>query len=169
MIYQPLILRQLDRMNIATQDCDDILQETLKSVHQSLSGFAHNGRVGAFRRWLYSIVQQRASQYRQKLNKSQFLGQGHLLEEQIDDTNDLEAAWDQEHDRFVIQRLLTMIEPEFTKTTWLAFELQTGQELSPAQVAGELGMSINAVMIAKSRVLRRLRQLGRQLVDFGDE
>lgn len=168
-IYRPLIERQLVRMKIAAQDVDDILQETCKTVHQSLHRFTHNGRVGAFRCWLYSIVHQRASQYRRALNKQQGLGQGPMVADPIDDANDLEAAWDVEHDRYVVQRLLTMIQPEFTKTTWLAFDMQSNQGQSPAQVAESLGISVNAVMIAKSRVLRRLRQLGRQLVDFGKE
>ena len=35
----------------------------------------------------------------------------------------------------------------------------------PADVARELGLSVNAVLIAKSRVLQRLREEGRGLVD----
>jgi hypothetical protein len=36
---------------------------------------------------------------------------------------------------------------------------------SPAQVAQELGLSLNAVLIAKSRVLRTLSQEARGLID----
>jgi DNA-directed RNA polymerase specialized sigma24 family protein len=38
-------------------------------------------------------------------------------------------------------------------------------EAAPAEVAAELGISVNAALIAKSRVLRRLREEIRGLVE----
>jgi RNA polymerase sigma-70 factor (ECF subfamily) len=47
---------------------------------------------------------------------------------------------------------------EFQPATWQAFWSLTVEGKSGAEVAADLGMSIDAVYAAKSRVLRRLRQ-----------
>ncbi len=47
---------------------------------------------------------------------------------------------------------------EFEPTTWKACWECVMNDRSAADVAAELGITINAVYIAKCRVLRRLRQ-----------
>jgi len=49
--------------------------------------------------------------------------------------------------------------------TWRAFRRQVVDECSASSVADELGLTANAVLIAKSRVLRRLREEARGLTD----
>ena len=82
-----------------------------------------------------------------------------------DPESDLAEAWDREHDEFVARRLLFLMETEFSPVTWAAFRLQVIDSRPPAQVASELGLTINAVRIAKYRVLARLRKEGRGLID----
>ncbi len=60
---------------------------------------------------------------------------------------------------------MTLAEPEFEAKTWQAFRLQVFEEARPKLVAAQLGMTVNAVLIAKSRVLKRLRELSRGLID----
>jgi len=81
------------------------------------------------------------------------------MAEQLEDLHsDLSQLWNREHDRHVSRRLLELIKPEFKSTTWQAFERLTIDGVTPADVAKELGISRNAVFIAKSRVMRRFRQ-----------
>jgi RNA polymerase sigma-70 factor (ECF subfamily) len=58
-----------------------------------------------------------------------------------------------------------IITSEFRPATWQAFRRLVLDEAKPETVASELGLSINAVLIAKSRVLRRLRQEVQGLID----
>ena len=62
-----------------------------------------------------------------------------------------------DHDRHVVQKLLAVVQPDFTPTTWEAFRQFAQAGRPAAEVAGELGLSVNAVLQAKSRILRRLR------------
>jgi RNA polymerase sigma-70 factor (ECF subfamily) len=66
--------------------------------------------------------------------------------------------WDAEHNRWITTRLMEVLEPEFKVSTWQAFRRQVVDEAPPRTVAAELGVSLNAVLIAKSRVLRRMRR-----------
>jgi RNA polymerase sigma-70 factor (ECF subfamily) len=60
---------------------------------------------------------------------------------------------------------LALIRAEFKQTTWEAFIRVTVEGLPTAEVALALGVSVNAVHLAKSRILRRLREEFQDLVD----
>ena len=62
---------------------------------------------------------------------------------------------------------MALIRPQFESTTWQAFERTVLKEEKPAVVAAELGMSINAVLLAKCRVMNRLRREMRGWTDNG--
>jgi RNA polymerase sigma-70 factor (ECF subfamily) len=74
-------------------------------------------------------------------------------------------VWDEEHDRHVIHRLLELLQPHFEPATWQAFHRLVRDGARAADVAAELGTTVNAVLLAKSRVLRRLRQEAAGLTD----
>ena len=88
-----------------------------------------------------------------------------LLEQLADPDSGLSKAWEHEHDQHVTRKLLDLIRPRFEPTTWEAFR-RFALDGKPAEaVASELGLTVNAVFIAKSRVLSRLRQEGAGLID----
>ena len=58
----------------------------------------------------------------------------------------------------LVRRALVQLRGEFEPRTWQAFWATAVDELPSADVAGQLGMTANAVRMAKSRVLHRLRE-----------
>jgi RNA polymerase sigma factor (sigma-70 family) len=166
-LYAPLIRRWLRRHALPDADVDDLAQDVLAVVVRKLPSFEHNQRPGAFRSWLRAVMANclrdfwRARRARPvATGDSDFL---RLLDQLEDPASGLSRQWDEEHDRHVVQRLLEMIEPDFEPTTWQAFRRVVRDGARPAAVAAELGVSVNAVLLAKSRVLRRLRQEARGL------
>jgi len=168
-LYSPLIRGWLRRYDLAEPDADDLSQIVLTAVVANLPSFRHNGRIGAFRTWLRTIA---VNSIRQKFRTdrktagspggSAFLAS---LDELDDPDSGLSHVWDQAHDAHVLRTLLTWAEPEFEAKTWLAFHRQVFGEVRPKTVADELEMTVNAVLIAKSRILKRLRELSRGLID----
>jgi RNA polymerase sigma-70 factor (ECF subfamily) len=61
---------------------------------------------------------------------------------------------------------MTLIERDFQEVTWRAFRGVMLDGDTPAAVAARLGISVNAVLLAKSRILARLRQEGQGLLDL---
>jgi RNA polymerase sigma-70 factor (ECF subfamily) len=82
-----------------------------------------------------------------------------------DPKSSLGEAWDRDHDRHLLQRLLHLLEPDFEATTWRAFRGVVLEGKPADAVAADLGLSRNAVYVAKSRVLTRLRHEAAGLVD----
>ena len=60
---------------------------------------------------------------------------------------------------------MQLVKGDFEETTWAAFVAVTLAEKSPKTVAAELKISLNAVNLARHRVLSRLRQEARELTD----
>ena len=89
----------------------------------------------------------------------------HILDQLEDSESDLSRIWDDEHDRHVARRLMELIEPEFESITWSAFRSLVLEGKRTSEVAADLVITVNAVRIAKSRVLRRFRQEVDGLID----
>jgi RNA polymerase sigma-70 factor (ECF subfamily) len=168
-LYQPLIRRWVNPHVAQPADADDLVQEVLATMSDELPRFQHNQRAGAFRVWLRSITVHRLRRYwRAHRGKFQAINGDDVLEvlHQLEDPHSPQShAWDQEHDRHVMHMLLETIRLEFEYGTWRAFELQVHEGRSPVATARELETTVNAVLIAKSRVLKRLRQKARGLID----
>ena len=146
-------------------DVEDLVQEVLAQLIQELPGFRHNGRVGAFRTWLRALT---VNRLRAHWRQRSAVGRSELYDRlnELEDPNSLlSRSWDAEHDRHVARTILESIRLEFEPATWQAFEATTCDDRPTHEVAAELGLTPNAVMIAKSRVLKRLRQKTAGLID----
>ena len=60
---------------------------------------------------------------------------------------------------FLYHRALHFIRAEFNDRSWEAFWRVAVEGQNPAQVAEDLAMTRNAVYVAKSRILYRLREV----------
>ncbi len=170
-IYSPLLRRWIGRYEIPETDGDDIVQEVLIFVNERLPQFEHNGRTGAFRNWLRQALVNRLRKFwndRQRRPAGYGTGDSHALDllNQLEDPQSTQSQlWNQEHDRHVLSQLMSRMRVEFAGTTWEAFELTAIAGEKTSVVAKKLELTSNAVWVAKSRVLRRLRQLSRGLTD----
>jgi RNA polymerase sigma-70 factor (ECF subfamily) len=168
-LYTPLIRGWLRRDLQLEQDADDLVQEVLCVVVRKLPQFRREPRPGAFRRWLRGItVNCLRDMWRARRSAPRALGASDFCEvlQQLEDPESgLSRLWDEEHDHHVARQLLARIRPHFEATTWTAFQRVALDAVPADQVARELGLSVNAVFIAKSRVLSRLRREGTGLID----
>ena len=167
--YTPLIRTWLRRYALLDQDIDDLVQEVLAIVVRKMPEFRRKAQTGAFRRWLRTITVNclrgfwRSQRFRPKIAGN--AGFVQVLDQLEDANSALSKLWDKEHDEHVARRLLEMIRPRFEPKTWLAFQRVALEAVPVDQVASELGMSANAVFIAKSRVVHLLRQEAQGLLD----
>ena len=168
-LYRPLLMAWLRKYHVQDFDLDDLMQEVLMAVAKDLPTFDHNGRTGAFRAWLRSIMVNRLRNFWRSRGR-QLQAQGgsdiQLRLAQLDDpSSEMSQLWNQQHDLHVAQQLLQQVEPDFTAQTWAAFTRVAIDGQRADAVAVELGISTNAVFIAKSRVLSRLRREAAGLID----
>ena len=168
-LYRPLIVGWLRRQAVPDGEVDDLVQEIFLAVVRGLPSFSHSGRRGAFRSWLRTIASNYSCDYwKSPARRAAAPGDDAaaaalgLLE---DPDSPLNRYWDEEHDRYVLRCLLELAELEFEPTTVRAFRRVALEGAAASEAAGELGLSLAAVYAARSRVLRRLRELAEGLLD----
>jgi RNA polymerase sigma-70 factor (ECF subfamily) len=166
-LYLPLIRRWIGRIPGLGHEVDDVSQEVLMVVVRAIPGFDRR-REGSFRAWLRQVTVNRVRVYRRQRHRQVGAmadpAEGFL--DQMADSNSLLARkLDDEHNDHVCKVLLSAVRSDFTQTTWDAFQQFAVAGRPAAEVARELGLTVNVVVKAKSRVLNRLRQ---EAADFLD-
>jgi RNA polymerase sigma-70 factor (ECF subfamily) len=166
-IYLPLIRRWLGRVPGLGAEADDLAQEVFLVEVREQPRFERQ-REGSFRAWLRRVTVNKVWAQGKRRRRRPEAGRDatDLYFEQLADPNgDLAREWDREHDQHVLQKIKALVKPDFSATTWDAFHRFAEEGRPAAQVAEELGLSVNAVLQAKSRILRRLRQEAGNLLD----
>jgi len=164
-LYGPLIYRWCRRAGLAAEDAADVLQEVLLAVSLHLAQFRRDGPHDSFGAWLAAITRNKVrDHYRRRQGRAEARGgttaQRHMAEvPQPPELSEASIRPDAESDAWLSRRALDTIRAEFEPRTWDAFWRTTVDGRPPADVAAELQMSVPAVYMAKSRVLRRLRQV----------
>jgi RNA polymerase sigma-70 factor (ECF subfamily) len=161
-LYTPFLLEGARRAGLQAQDAADLVQDVFMAVLQELPRFNYD-KSKSFRGWLRTVAR------RKWANRQR--GRGKLTEVQeaaladVAGPEDLEAFWDAEHHKRLTTRALELMQAEFEPTTWKACWEFVAQSRPAADVGAELGLSENAVYIAKWRVMRRLREELQGLLD----
>jgi RNA polymerase sigma-70 factor (ECF subfamily) len=165
-IYLPLVRYWLGRIPGLSQETDDLSQEVFLVVAKEIPRFERQ-RLGSFRTWLRQVTVNKVRTHRRKLRKRPATGTDaadEFLDRLADPNSDLAREWDRNHDQHVFDRLLAIVQPDFSPSTWGAFRRFALDGLTAAQVAEELGVSENSVIQAKSRILKRLRKEAGELL-----
>lgn len=164
-IYIPAIHRWLRQLSIPPSDRDDITQDIVIRVNRELGrNFIYDSNR-SFRGWLYTLSRNVALNYfRSEKRHLRFRKQIEILE--AEDPHRLSEVFSrQEFAKIICQRLLDQVRLTVEDQTFQAFYLSVIEEKSISQVSDQLGISLNAVAIARHRVLKRLRNLSHGLID----
>jgi RNA polymerase sigma-70 factor (ECF subfamily) len=166
-IYEPFIRRFLCDTALR-EDRDDLIQDVLGVLVQELPRFQRE-RVGSFRNWLRTVTVNRANEWwrKQKGRPAAAGGSDAALHfAQLEDPSSaLSKQWETEHDQHVARRLLELVQRDFTPPVWSAFRRQVLDGAAAADVAAELNTSVNAILLAKSRVMKRIRDESAGLIE----
>ena len=159
-IYLPHIRGWLARVPGLGHEADDLAQEVFVVVLRELPTFERR-REGSFRAWLRQVTVNQVRTHRKRRFRRPLVGldpADGFLDRLADPESDLAREWDVEHDRHVFQELLAIVRPDFGDASWEAFRRFALDGIPAARVAEELGLTENAVLRAKARILKRLRE-----------
>jgi RNA polymerase sigma-70 factor (ECF subfamily) len=165
-IYLPLISRWLRRVPGLQGELDDLAQEVFVVMVRELPRFERQ-REGSFRAWLRQVTVNKVRTLRKQLRRKPMAGLDPIdgfLDQLAEPNSQLAREWDLDHDRHVFQKLLAIVQPDFQPATWEAFQRFAVEGRPAADVAGELGINVNSVIQAKSRILKRLREEAGELL-----
>jgi RNA polymerase sigma-70 factor (ECF subfamily) len=159
-LYMPLLHAYAYKLGFQDADSADAAQETLLRVAQAISTENYQREKGTFRGWLFTIHRNTLRLLATK-SKRQPAGTGdtdmvRLLQEQPD--REQLDLWDTEYRTRLFHWAAQKTKPWFQATTWDAFWRTSVENQSVTTVANDLGLSVGAVYIARSRVLSKIRE-----------
>ncbi|HRP64042.1 MAG TPA: sigma-70 family RNA polymerase sigma factor [Phycisphaerales bacterium] len=153
--YGELIRNFARSRNLQPADCDDVLQDVLMALTRSMPGFEYDPSRGKFRSYLKTVTLH-AIFARSRQNH----GQAPLREgEAAAARPDIESSWDEQWRQYHLRQAMNRIEAEFNESDLAAFTQYALNGRSAKDTAGALGLSLDQVYQAKSRILKRLSTL----------
>ena len=171
-IYQPLVFRLARAKGLQEADCNEVVQEVLLSVSKAVERWKPDDQLGRFRDWLFRIARNQTLKHLTR-KKYQPIGTGDSRvaealgqHAQQDDAQlaEIELEYRREVFRWASQQVRAAVKPE----TWQAFWMTSIEGYSIERASHELGMSVGAIHIARSRVRGRLRETVQQFESMDD-
>jgi len=158
-LYTPLLFHWAKRLPQQDSDCADLVQDVFLILWRKLPEFEYDS-AKSFHAWLKTLFLNRF-RFRQR-NRGPLLVDParHDVAEKPDD----EFA-DADYSRYLIRQAFRLIEREFSSLHQQAFRKYALEELSPEEIARDLGISPGTVYSIKSKILSRLRHELRHLLD----
>lgn len=160
-LYGPVVFHWCRRANLQSADADDVVQEVFRTVFAKVATFRREREGDTFCGWLWTITRHKIGDHIRR-SRRQPIGTGgddgaRLIGETADLPEEVPESIGRETGG-LYQQVLETVRDEFRPPTWEAFRLVVMDGQAPAIVAERLRTTPNAVYLAKSRVLRRIRQ-----------
>lgn len=167
-LFGPLVYSWCRREGLQPEDAADVQQEVFRAVARAIPQFRRERPGDSFRGWLWTITRNKLHDFwRQRRAQPAAAGgtSAHQHMQAVAEAESSESGCEGAPERELYRRAVELIRAEFEENTWQAFWRVTVEEQASAEVAAALGMSTGAVYVAKSRVLRRLREEMGDLLD----
>jgi len=161
-MYTPLLYYWACRMGMQESDAADLVQEVFIVLVAKLPEFVYD-REKSFRGWLRTILTNKWRDKRRGRTAELPMQASRLADQAV--AEESEAFWETEYRQQLVGRALELMQNGFHSNTWRACWEVVVCGRSAAEVAAELGISVDSVYAAKSRVLRRLRKELEGLLD----
>jgi RNA polymerase sigma-70 factor, ECF subfamily len=170
-LYQPLILSWCRCCQLQSADADDVTAEVFRSVYLGVAKFTRGESGGTFRGWLRTITRHAVCNLgRQRAKAVQAAGGSDAQAElqAVPDTPlaETDEERDREEERELLREALKAILSNFKETTRDAFWQVVIEGRSASEVARGMGVEEHVVYLAKSRILKRLRDEYGGLLDL---
>lgn len=170
-LYGPLIESWCAGAGVTDDVIHDIRQEVLRAVAQHISTFRRDRTGDTFRGWLWQITRNKIrDHWRVERRRPQAQG-GTEFHQRLLQLPDVllssSPPTSVAEERGIIHRALQLVRSEVAAHTFEAFRLVVIEEVPAPDVAKRLGMTTGAVYVAKSRVLKRIRELLGELWEEG--
>ena len=152
-LFTPLLRRWAARFNVDGAAAEDVLQEVFVLLIRELPNFKYDP-TRSFRAWLWTVFRNAILAWR----KRQWKAGSELDPDGIASPDLIAEATEAEYRQYLIGRIIQIVQADFPATTWRIFQQVAIEGRSGQEVADNCGVTVNAVYLARSRVLARLRE-----------
>jgi RNA polymerase sigma-70 factor (ECF subfamily) len=154
-LYTPLLFGMARRVGATREDIADLVQDVFAVLLREVAEFRYRPGL-RFRGWLFTIVR---NQWRNRQNGQRAAtSEADLASlETVPAPDNVAEMTEAEYREHLVRRALQLMQAEFAEADWKACWQNVVEGRPAAEVAAELGLTVNQVYLAKSRILHRLR------------
>lgn len=160
--FRPVVVEFARRMGLSPAEAEDAAQETMMTFIKALRSGKYDRDKGRLSHWLFGVARRVILNLRGRQPLEQLVADkttGTSFWDLIEDDRAVQHSWDTEWRQMALARALEQVRREFDPGVVEAFERYALQGTPMEEVTRRLNVSRNAVYIAKSRILSRLREL----------
>jgi RNA polymerase sigma-70 factor (ECF subfamily) len=157
-VYQPLLLAYVRHRGVSEQDAADVVQDVFAKLTGALARFEFDARRGRFRTWLWRVTHNALADWARRREVRDRAERGWADEYRPDDDEKSSAEWDRLYRRRILDTVLERVRLSAQPATWACFQGRILEDRPAAEIAAELGISVNAVYVNASRMLTRVRE-----------
>ena len=172
-LYSPLVDRWCRRWSLREDVIQEIGQEVFLQLFKNLARFRRDEPQDGFRKWLWTLTRNKVFDHLRKArggprcvggSEAQEIMANYADELALPDSADEGGPTPPDEQTILLRRSLELVKSEFEPRTYEAFWEIVLNGKAPGDVARSLGIkTVGAVYTAKSRVMKRLRELLEQL------
>jgi RNA polymerase sigma factor (sigma-70 family) len=157
--YTPLVYEYCRRRGLQASDVADVTQEVMTQVMRSISSFCYDPERGRFRDWLGTVARTKLLRFFRNGARAVTFAGGAVdeLMMQVEDPES-DTLWTEGFHARVLEVAMKRARPDFEERTWTLFEGSWIRGASASNLAEEFGVTVDLVYVARSRVLKRLRE-----------
>jgi RNA polymerase sigma-70 factor (ECF subfamily) len=157
--YGPKILGWCRQWQLQEADAQDVTQEVLTILAQSLRRFAYDPAKGHFRGWLRTVTRRAWGAFRQSRRRAGW-GSGDPRIQQLLDSraegDDLVDVLEREFELELLEEAQARVRLRVAPQSWEVFHLLAIEGWSGAEVAARFNLKVTAVYMTRSRVQKLL-------------
>jgi RNA polymerase sigma-70 factor (ECF subfamily) len=154
-LYTPLLYYWVRRLGVQEPDAADLVQDVLTTLVQKLPEFSYDPSK-SFRGWLRTVTLNRWRNLQRRRPVASLGSDDQVIADRS--AEEMDSLEESEYREYLVGRALGLMQAEFEPATWKMFWEHVVAGRSPAEVAALMGVRVDSVYAAKSRILRRLRE-----------
>jgi RNA polymerase sigma-70 factor (ECF subfamily) len=166
-LYAPVIYGYARKHGLQDADADDLSQEVFRAVACAVGTLDYDPRRGTFRGWLFTVARNLIRTFAiARKRRSRIVG-ALVAPDGLDAfpaPSDAQYRWEQEDEQRLFAWAAEQVRGTVQEATWQAFWQTAVEGKEAKQVAQDLGISVGALYVARSRVLARLKDRVRGLL-----
>lgn len=158
-LYRPVIYRMARRRGLQDADAQDLAQQVLVSVAGSVRNWTPDADQPAFRHWLARVTRNAIIDAFRRRKPDAAVGGSSVTRALNQSPAANETEIDHEYERALFRRAAAVVQVEFEAQTWAAFWQTTVAGVDISDVAASLRCTAGSIYTARSRVMKRLKQV----------
>ncbi len=170
-LYRPVVYNVARMRGLQDADAQDVAQQVLIAVSRAIPAWKRIDGTTRFRHWLCRIARNATINCLTRQPGDRAVGGNFYLPDAVsrEADIDLDSQLEREYRRQLYRRAAEVVRSRTDENTWQAFAMTMIDGIPIAEAAIRLERSEAVVYAARSRIMRRLRDIVKELEAESDE